>query len=112
MGEDKKFGWNMMLKMPIRCAKREKYRAECWINKSEFWGLIWAGVLRTAGVCVDSCSLGLDKVIWTGTAEGEDKKVEVGGRRRSSLETDGKGGLEETRRACSLKAQRREWATV
>lgn len=24
--------------------------------------------------------VGLDEVIWTGTAEGEDKKVEVGGR--------------------------------
>ena len=112
MGEDQKFGWNMMLKMPIRCAKREKYRAECWINKSEFWGLIWAGALRTAGVCLDSCSLGLDKVIWTETAEGEDKKVEVGGRRRSSLERDGKGGWEESRRAWSLKAQRRERAMV
>ena len=68
--------------------------------------------MGTAGVCLDSCSLGLDKVIWTGTAEGEDKKVEVGGRRRSSLETDGKGGWEETRRAWSLKAQRRERTMV
>lgn len=112
MGEDQKLGWNMMLEMPIRCAKREKYQAECWINKSEFWGLIWAGALRSAGVYVDSCSLGLDEVIRTGTAEGEDKKVEVGGRRRSSLETDGKGGWEEKRRAWSPKAQRRERATV
>lgn len=52
------FGLDMMLETPMSCAEREKCRAEHWINKSKFWGHVRAGDLRTAGICVDSCSHG------------------------------------------------------
>lgn len=38
-----------MLKMHIRCARKEKGQAERWKNESEFWGNIRAGDLRAAG---------------------------------------------------------------
>ena len=40
MGEDQKFGWNMMLEMRIRCAKREILGRTLDLSSGDLSGLV------------------------------------------------------------------------